>query len=135
MKKEDYVSLEVAKLLKDKGYNEYCGAYYHLNWEDVAEEERFEIAPNHDFRNRDNGYRVGAPTLYEASKWLRENKNILITTFGSVGRWLSSLKYADTGYCIMAAEALIDNMPEMSDFCDTYEEALNAGILTALKLI
>lgn len=28
MKREDYVSLEVAKLLKEKGFDECCGAYY-----------------------------------------------------------------------------------------------------------
>ena len=71
MKKEDYVSLECAKLLREKEFNEYCGAYYHLNWDDMTEEECFEVAPNYDFRNKDNVYRVAAPTLYEAQKWLR----------------------------------------------------------------
>lgn len=71
MNKEDYVSLEVAKLLKEKGFNEYCGAYYHLNWEDMTEEECFEVAPNHDFRNKDNGYRVGVPTLYESANLVK----------------------------------------------------------------
>lgn len=130
MNKEDYVSLEVAKLLKGKGFNEYCGAYYHLIWKYMTEEECFEVAPDYGFRNKDNGYRAGAPTMYEAQKWLREKHNI-------------HLDVRCTAYCKPLNRC--DYMCEVSalsyhTFSDTkvfhrYEEALNAGILEALKLI
>lgn len=130
MTKEDYVSLEVAKLLKEKGFNEYCGAYYHLNWDDMTEEECFEVAPNHDFRNKDNGYRVGAPTLYDSQKWLREKQKIHLDV--RCTSYCKPLNRCDYRCEILALSAHI--------FVDTeiyhkYEEALNAGILEALKLI
>lgn len=130
MNNEDYVSLECAKLLEEKGFNEYCGAYYHLNWDDMTEEECFEIAPNHDFRNKDNGYRVGVPTLYEAQKWLREKHNIHIDV-----RCTAYCKPLNRCDYMCEVFALSDHI-----FCDTkvfhkYEEALNEGILKALQLI
>lgn len=131
MNKEDYVSLEMAKLLKEKGFNEYCGAYYHLNWEDMTEEERFEAAPSHDFRNKDNGYRVGAPTLYEAAKWLREVHNIhVMIGVDDLGWWYQLYDCSEDG-----------RMEETNNFSGSvacqksYEEALNNGIFDALKLI
>lgn len=141
MNKEDYVSLEVAKLLKEKGFNEYCGAYYHLNWEDMTEEECFEVASIHVFRNSNNRYRIGAPTLYEAQKWLREDGLIHIVVKGIYDyyevaegvfrdeqrRWFFVI-YEDT---IGSFEKIYVSKYKY----DTYEEALNAGILEALKLI
>lgn len=127
MNKEDYVSLEVARLLKEKGFNEYCGAYYHLNWGDMTEEECFEVAPNYDFRNKDNGYRAGAPTLYEAKKWLIQN-NIYVR-IDIYGKWFWTIKNIKTEKVICSLFISYD--------CAfySYEEALNAGILEALKLI
>lgn len=130
MKKEDYVSLEVAKPLKEKGYDEYCGAYYHLNWEDMTEGECFEVAPNHDFRNKDNGYRTGAPTLYEAAKWFRENHNIHIDV--KCTAYCKPLNRCDY---ICEIFALSSHQFIDTEIYHKYEEALNAGILEALKLI
>lgn len=76
MDKEDYVSLKVAKLLKEKGFDEYCEAYYHLCCDDATEEECFEKSSDKDFKNCNNKFRVGSPTLYEAQKWLRKTYNI-----------------------------------------------------------
>lgn len=68
MEKEDYVSLEVAKLLKEKGYNEYCGGLY-------KDEEFLKISC---FNGADmfGGDFYAAPTLYELQKYLREIYNI-----------------------------------------------------------
>lgn len=140
MNKEDYVSLEVAKLLKEKGFNEYCGAYYHLNWEDMTEEECFEVAPNHDFRNKDNGYRVGAPTLYEAAKWLRNKYDINVAVNAVIPMWFDRRpKNNDTLYMPSTTHKNVYGKIEMlmlrnlNDF--NYEEVYNNGILEALKLI
>lgn len=129
MTNEDYVSLEVAKMLKEKGFNEYCGAYYHLNWDDMTEEERFEIAPSHNFRNRNNGYRVGAPTLYEAQKWLRSAKGLHIeVSYMSKNYWIYEILTIPNHDLIGLSDRM--NVNYMS-----YEEALTAGIHEALKLI
>lgn len=134
MKTLDYVSIEVAKLLKEKGFNEYCGAYYHLNWDEATEEECFEIAPNNDFRNKDNGYRVGAPTLYEAQKWLRKQGDFIVIT----PRYSNKYQIIEYEYRIIQYTDLIDKnrKGKLSPVVyESYEECFNEGILEALKLI
>lgn len=134
MNKEDYVSLEVAKRLKEKGFNEYCGAYYHLNWDDMTEEECFEYAPNHDFRNKDNGYRVGSPTLYEAQKWLRKQGIFIVIT----PRYTDKYQIIEYEYRIIQYTDLIDKNRK-GKLCyvvyESFEECLNEGILESLKFI
>ena len=70
---EDYVSFETAKLLKEKGFDEYCYGYYY--------------EPNHlrhstfDITNSElESESYSAPTLQMAMKWLREVHNIAIET-------------------------------------------------------
>lgn len=131
MNKEDYVSLEVAKLLKEKGYDEYCGAYYHLYWmSECTEDEIFEVSSSNYFKNSNNVYRVGAPTLYEASKWLRENHNIHIDV--KCTAYCKPLNRCDY---ICEIFALSSHQFIDTEIYHKYEEALNAGILEALKLI
>lgn len=135
MTKEDYVSLEVAKKLKEKGFNEYCGAYYHLNWDDMTEEECFEIAPNYDFRNKDNGYRAGAPTLYEAAKWLRKTHDIHIVISSHYSRKYEIIEYE---YRIATYFDFLEKplkWRKSKEYYEIYEQCFNAGILESLKLI
>ena len=76
---EDYVSFETAKLLKEKGFDEYCPLWYNL---DKPIEGPFfykEIGwyghNSYDY----NGKRiVSAPTLQMAMKWLRVEHDILL---------------------------------------------------------
>lgn len=69
--KEDYVSFETAKLLKGKGFDEYCSASYNL---ENGELSRFMC---HCYGDN----RIQAPTLQLTMKWLREEKNILIYVY------------------------------------------------------
>lgn len=141
MNKEDYVSLEVAKLLKEKGFDECCGAYYHCNWDEMTEEECFEVAPIHVFRNSNNRYRIGAPTLYEAQKWLREEHLLYV----DVQAYYTSYEVDENDYrdqerlweYSIWEDATYEVYEKVKSKCsyDTYEKALNAGILEALKLI
>ena len=60
---EDYVSFETAKLLKEKGFDDFtCHSYYYKNG-DIEEETRYEG----DF---------GRPTLQMAMKWLRKEHGL-----------------------------------------------------------
>jgi hypothetical protein len=58
---EDYVSFETAKLLKEKGFDEYCG-YYSSDGEYWGY-----CVYNHMGKDY-----ISAPTLQMAMKWLRE---------------------------------------------------------------
>lgn len=129
MNKNDYVSLEVAKLLKEKGYDEYCEAYYHISHpKEATEEECFEAAPNKDFKNSNNKFRIGAPSLYQAHKWLlQHNLFVSISLYGK--EWYWSIHNAVNGNMICS---LFDKTDKTFP---TNEEALNSGIQQARLLI
>lgn len=87
---EDYVSFETAKLLKEKGFDEYCG-YYNSDgeyWEYRVYNHRGE-------------YYISAPTLQMAMKWLREKHHLHIEiriTNHSMSDMVNVIKY----YWVMA---------------------------------
>ena len=96
---EDYVSFEVAKLLKEKGFKEWCRCCYGVavlhNGEDISFDEECELKDEGKGNeieyveggtfyyfycdNGDEDTNVwAAPTLQMAMKWLREEHNIFI---------------------------------------------------------
>lgn len=70
--KEDYVSFEVAKLLKEKEFNWDCITYYVSSEPDNVQYSMF-------FENNTTWEKrcCSAPTLQMACKWLREEKKSL----------------------------------------------------------
>ena len=64
---EDYVSFEIAKLLKEKGFDEYCGYY----------DKTGEYWDYKTFNHKGDEY-ISAPTLQMAMKWLRKVHNLSI---------------------------------------------------------
>lgn len=129
MNEEDFVTLEVAKLLKNKGFNEFCDAGYF-----IADSE---IAPLFfgTFRNKGEGSvsgHIAAPTLYDAQKWLRDKHNIHITIGNSASGYWWELSKADNGTTIYDYNY---SGPNDGGKWDTYEEALDAAIYKSLKLI
>lgn len=138
MNKEDYVSLEVAKLLKEKEFD-YATLYY---YEKNGKLGMMNLDAQSQMRK--HGYMndiYPRPTLYEAAKWLREKHLLYIDveayyTYYEVDEndyrdqersWEYSI-WEDTTYDVY-------EKAESKGCYDTYEEALNAGILEALKLI
>lgn len=73
---EQLVSLEVAELLKEKGFDEYCENIYRIDTEQLMK----------TFRKNSTLPRVccSAPTQSLAQKWLREKHNLHITIYNSV---------------------------------------------------
>lgn len=67
---EDYCSYEVAKLLKEKGFDESCRAVY--------EEEVLRINTLCDYHNSELSSYICAPTHQMAMSWLREINNIIV---------------------------------------------------------
>ena len=75
---EDYVSFEIAKLLKEKRFNENVLTYYIYNSEAKTYEFRFDN--RWDNPNNFPADCISAPTLQMAMKWLREKHKITIGT-------------------------------------------------------
>lgn len=79
---EDYVSFEVAKLLKEKGFNEPTFTYYN-NDGDLMNSCNFCGSYTLGcFNNvKDKKVNCAAPTYQMALKWLREKRGIAVTPF------------------------------------------------------
>lgn len=67
---EDYVSFEIARLLKEKGFDIYVSSFYDVDGEFSRKEADW---------NWNIGLRYSAPTLQMTMKWLREVHKIFIT--------------------------------------------------------
>lgn len=114
---EDYVSVETAKLLKEKGFDEVCFKYA-LNGE---------IYNNGDFViSHKDDVEVGIPTLQMATKWLREVHYLTIDVF-HFRDWKVNIKTIPDDY--FTADY---SYPELKP-AKTYEEAAEAAIKYCLE--
>ena len=126
MNKEDYVSLEVAKILKEKGFEGPCRSSIFKNGElriyDLDQSWVDMISIDEEY------YEFLCPTLYEAHKWLRrKGVNVCVANFITVEEpieWFYTIDLIYNG----------DGVYPMEHY-PSYEEALNNGIKRALKLI
>ena len=122
---KDYCDYEACVALREMGYDGYCAAYYHLFDNDDDARNSFEYAYGFDFQNSNNIYRVGAPLLYQAQKWLREEKQseIVVHSFDYVGEpYFADIHMYREVRCACS-------------YADSYEEALLEGIKEAVKIL
>ena len=114
---EYYVSFEVAKLLKEAGFDWEIKTFYFM---DQLGETMLGDAKNHNFSNQF----ISAPTLVVAQQWLREVKNVDVFAYRNEPKdKFESIvsfnkKWSTTGMCI-----------------NTYEEALETAIKKVLEII
>lgn len=133
MIKEAYVSFEVAKLLKEKGFDEY-GTYFYTLKDEGCEGYKSnrtlgEFAHNSDPNLKDRA--VSCPTHQMAMKWLREKYNIYI----SIQPDFPSDKDYKMYWC-WSANILHENCISMKGYqcyIETYEEACEAAIKYCLE--
>lgn len=111
---EDYVSYEMAKLLKNKGFDVYVSSFY----DDEGELNRKQA----DWNWNIGSYHYSAPTFQMAMKWLREVHNLALNVCYLLGMWSYSVYRTDVSSSGFNSE----------DF-DTYEEACEAGIRYCLE--
>lgn len=113
MIQEEFVTLETAKLLKEKGFNE----------------RKYLI----DVSTLHHCYKyLSVPPQSVAQKWLRETKNIHICVYNCACGYGYEISKADNGTHITSS---VYEGPNDGGKWDIYEEALEAGIWEALKLI
>ena len=120
---EYYVSLEVAKLLKEAGFDWECKTYYDISLyrDEIIIEGEF-----HDYNFTTGNIIFSAPTLEIAQRWLRKTHHLHITIFSSSQEsWM---------FRITKLHEKLENGAYGEDFY-TYEEAQEAGIKKALELI
>ena len=123
---EYYVSLEVAKLLKEAGFNWKCDKIHFCYIED---DHMWNLEDNDKQVNRvlKLDYCLLAPTLDVTQRWLREVKNIEVNVLCVyIG---DDKKYSYTVFEGKYDHELID------EGFDTYEEAQESGIKKALEII
>ena len=76
---EDYVNFETAKLLKEKGFDEECFAYYYVMPHKTVIAYDKDFPKNSDLSLIYTNLEFGSlPTLQMAMKWLREEHNLHI---------------------------------------------------------
>lgn len=123
MNKEDFVPFETAKKLKEAKFNWKC------------DKCRIEKIPGTEREGYDEEAQMPAtvwdiertpiPTLWQAQKWLREEKKLyILVDFDLSGAWFYEV-FEIVGLCVGEGNM---NYP-------TYEAALSAGIDAALELI
>jgi len=131
---ECYVSLEVAKLLKQAGFDWECRGYYDRRI------LRFNFVWNHDGKGASTQY--SAPTLDVAQRWLREVKGYLVSSVlcinrkgkgNSFGFSIGAISEDLSDYRMIYPRSYYDE-EDSKDFVK-YEPALEAGIEKVLELI
>ncbi len=120
---EDYVSLKVAKILKDKGFDLECIGYY-VDYEPNDVKYSFLGETNSTWEQRC----YSAPTHQMVLAWLREEHKIHIEVevyFCEDGQsWLSKIQRIDYGKTTLLKTCLPNT---------TYEEAIEAAIKYVLE--
>ena len=119
MIKEDYVSFEIAKLLKDKGFDEPTLYHYCQNNNFPTHTIDYEC-----IKNSEDAQFCSAPTIQMAMKWLREVHNIFIQVE------LYS-KYND--YCFELFRNTHRLILKKHETYNIYEEACEAAIKYVLE--
>lgn len=138
MKREDYVSLEAAKLLEEKDFNEPCNAIYIESPQ--ADRSEFRSYITDDIKKSSGLPKIKdgckydtylAPTLYEAQKWLRNRRKTYASALPT------KVDGKTVWYYVITKDVLDDGIygNVSNNNYNTYEEALSAGINEALKLI
>lgn len=118
---EDYVSYEVAKLLKEKGFDAPCRSYY-TDYEDYID---FSYC-NDELTDLQMGvWETLRPTHQMAMKWLRE-KGIHI----SIDTVISS---SGNIYFNIDTYSEDSGRNHLVDFYDSYEEAVEAALKYCLE--
>ena len=116
---EDYVSFELARLLKEKGFDVYVSSFY----DDEGKFSGKEANWNWNF-----GPRYSAPTLQMAMKWLREEHDKSIEV-RSQGLKATGLGWVTEIYNLKNQDGEYHNASTQP----SYEEACEAAIKYCLE--
>jgi len=122
--KEQLINFETAKLAKEVGFDNGC---YHLH----GEYDGYVGIHNIDNFNRSNDKKqYSAPTQSLLQKWLREEHNIQVFM-----KPFYDSKEKKTTFACDIIEIVRSGRVKKSHRCDTYEDALEEGLVNGLNLV
>lgn len=135
---EQIIGFEVAKLAKDKGFDWEVKTYFDFKKFGIKPVEFFNKIDannfsywNSDLNKKVNAGYISAPTQALLQKWLREKCNIRVFVVPIIFDNYSFRIY----YPHPITKSLEKKYFEIEIGFKTYEEALEAGLFEALKLI
>lgn len=126
MIEEQYVSFETAKLLKEAGFDVPCKTYYEIEDSEVV--RKYGVS-KHDYNGMEDTV-CSRPTQALAARWLREVYHYAVCVWFSKDHEKWFYAHGDMNNIMFNTDYLI------SEFVyDSYEQALEAGLREAVKLI
>ena len=138
---EDYVSFEVAKLLKDKGFNEYCfcinypllgGIHHSIILPNLLNNSMIPFIDKYKFCRYKEDF-ITIPTLQMAMKWLRGVHKVHIIAEPCLGEGNeSNLSFNRWFWTILKEEGEYKPIRKIDEF-PTYEQACEAAIKYCLE--
>lgn len=131
MSKEQYVSFEVSKLLKEKGFDWDC--YAHYNLVEQAFEEYSVTVISHTNKNSTLGpFWISAPTQQMAMDWLRHKGFHVQVIYDVVLKWAVEIVSLTETVQYDYEEAKMYHPSKQAGF-DKYEDAAEVGIKYVLE--
>lgn len=131
MRKQDYVSIEVAKLLQEKGFREPCKGTYSMEFKDRYDLFVYDRKKTFKYLSRipSKGIQLQylAPTIYEARDWIMKKYNIVLLV-----DWNETFS-SRNGYSTLHFGFKIYKKLEVRGYYETMEQALDAGLLYVLE--
>lgn len=125
---EELVTLKTAKILKEKGFNEFC--------KDIINDNGKLMETVYRTNNNLPKSFYSCPTQSIAQKWLREIRGVYVYVEPVIGkRW--KLSFCDFNVPTEESDWMENEINKGNGYkvYVTYEEALEAGIQEALMLI
>ena len=119
---KDYCDYETCVALKESGFNEYCSGYMDSLCKTFIETrylKRWNSTKRSDFEV------FSCPSLYEAQKWLREERHIEVVVL--------SIRMTGAPYYFQVYTE--DYVTTDDNNYNSYEEALSEGVKEAVKIL
>lgn len=122
---EDYVSFETAKLLKEKGFDEYCGTAYTTTegYPIRVMGSTYSLEKNSDY----DEFHYSMPSQSLALKWLREVHNIFIEINVSIDL------NGDYHYAYSILDKECKYIKRFIGYYSSHESCVEAALLYVLK--
>ena len=129
MLEEDFCSYEVAKLLKEKGFDEPCIRHWDCDDHSLYGYNDIPISNSELQANEYNGF--SAPSQSMAMKWLREEHNLSVEVYRTACGYIGCIVAIPSGTDIQFLEEDGDDLP--SGQYTTWEKACEATLKYSLE--